>query len=406
MAPRVSIVVPVFNTEEYLALTLASLRRQTFDDLEIVCVDDGSLDRSGDILALAAAADPRVRVVRQANAGSSAARNRGIAEAAGEIIMFADADDTLDKDAAAKVVAAFDAFNPDIVTFGGSAYPESSAYPWLEARLVPEPGVYDGFAPELLFGEKARPFIWCSAFAAGFLRREGLAFDTRLVLGEDQVFNFAAFPVARRTVAIEDRLYEYRVSRRESLMSERHTDTDNRLHEHLAIVRTILAHWRERDWLTPHEGELLDWIYTFLLSDMLSQKPAVRHEALTALAELLGEFFAHPGPTVDPAAAALLATLKAGPADPYATTTTVAVTRFYFARHGLSQGLRRSVIGALRSGPARFARRAARRLLPAPASTLSHRLSQLQDRIDDAGRRILALDLLRAEAAAKAEPPA
>lgn len=91
--PKVSIITPVYNAEKYLAATLDSVLSQTFHDFEIVCVNDGSTDKSRHILEEYEQRDKRVRVIDQENNGGSAARNRGIAEAIGEYVMFIDADD-------------------------------------------------------------------------------------------------------------------------------------------------------------------------------------------------------------------------------------------------------------------------------------------------------------------------
>ncbi|MBV7379837.1 glycosyltransferase family 2 protein [Maritimibacter dapengensis] len=90
--PHASIVVPAFNVEATLADTMVSLLKQSFLDLEIIVVDDGSYDRTPEI-ADGFCADPRVRVVRQSNRGLAGARNTGIAAAQGQIIGFCDSDD-------------------------------------------------------------------------------------------------------------------------------------------------------------------------------------------------------------------------------------------------------------------------------------------------------------------------
>ena len=91
----ISVIVPVFNTEEYLDKCLESIARQTFADLQIIVVDDGSTDGSGGICEAWAARDSRFQVIHQENRGLSAARNRGIGMARGEYLCFVDSDDFL-----------------------------------------------------------------------------------------------------------------------------------------------------------------------------------------------------------------------------------------------------------------------------------------------------------------------
>ena len=101
--PRVSVVVPVYNVETYLPQCIDSIRAQTLEDIEIVCVDDGSTDRSGALLDLYARLDERMVVIHKANAGVSAARNDGIEAARGDIVCFVDSDDVLMPKACATV---------------------------------------------------------------------------------------------------------------------------------------------------------------------------------------------------------------------------------------------------------------------------------------------------------------
>ena len=93
MKPLVSIVIPVFNAERFLAKTLSSVLQQTYENLEIIIVDDGSTDTSGKIAAESAISDPRIRVITQTNAGVASARNTGLHQSSGEYVAFLDADD-------------------------------------------------------------------------------------------------------------------------------------------------------------------------------------------------------------------------------------------------------------------------------------------------------------------------
>ncbi|MCM1113626.1 MAG: glycosyltransferase [Muribaculum sp.] len=96
--PLISVIVPVYNTKEYLSRCVASICGQTYGNLEILLVDDGSTDGAGKLCDELAAGDPRIRVLHKANGGSSSARNLGLDHARGAYIGFVDSDDYIDAD--------------------------------------------------------------------------------------------------------------------------------------------------------------------------------------------------------------------------------------------------------------------------------------------------------------------
>ncbi|WP_309574196.1 glycosyltransferase family 2 protein [Candidatus Bacteroides intestinigallinarum] len=96
---KVSIVIPVYNTEKYVRQAVESVMSQTLKELEIIIINDGSSDKSLDILQKLSNTDNRIRVYSQLNQGQSVARNTGISHAHGEYIYFMDSDDLLEKDA-------------------------------------------------------------------------------------------------------------------------------------------------------------------------------------------------------------------------------------------------------------------------------------------------------------------
>lgn len=98
ITPKVSIIVPVYNVENYLRKCLDSLINQTLKNIEIICINDGSTDNSLSILEEYASKDERIIVINQENAGVSSARNRGLEIATGEYIAFVDADDSVTPD--------------------------------------------------------------------------------------------------------------------------------------------------------------------------------------------------------------------------------------------------------------------------------------------------------------------
>ena len=93
----ISVIIPVYNTEKYLSECVNSVLAQTYNKFELILIDDGSKDNSGDICDWYAAQDNRIRVIHQTNSGVSNARNKGINEANGIYIAFIDSDDIVNK---------------------------------------------------------------------------------------------------------------------------------------------------------------------------------------------------------------------------------------------------------------------------------------------------------------------
>ena len=103
--PKISIIVPVYNVAPYLRQCLDSLVGQTYRDIEIICVDDGSTDESGEILDQYAADDPRIRVIHIGNSGVSAARNLALDRVSGDYVIFVDGDDWIETSTCETVLA-------------------------------------------------------------------------------------------------------------------------------------------------------------------------------------------------------------------------------------------------------------------------------------------------------------
>ena len=136
--PRVSVVIPCFNTERYIAATLRTVLAQTGAALEVIVVDDGSSDGSA---ALVEREFPQVRLIRRANAGVAAARNAGIAAATGEWIAFCDADDIW---LPGKLAAQFEA----MAAAPGCRMSYTAWHVWVSAEAEPEPGLLQRLADE------------------------------------------------------------------------------------------------------------------------------------------------------------------------------------------------------------------------------------------------------------------
>jgi glycosyltransferase involved in cell wall biosynthesis len=124
--PKVSVIMPVYNVENYLRQCLDSVINQTLRDIEIICIDDQSTDGSLGILKDYAAIDPRIRIITQKNAGAGAARNTGLKVAKGEYLSFLDSDDFFELDMLEKAYHACSTNNLDFVVFRSDKFDNDS----------------------------------------------------------------------------------------------------------------------------------------------------------------------------------------------------------------------------------------------------------------------------------------
>lgn len=284
--PVLSVVVPVYNVEDYLERCLDSLRIQTFEDIEILCVNDGSTDGSRQVLIACQENDPRIKIIDKENGGLSSARNAGIKAATTNIVCFLDSDDRFTPDACGVIVNTFNKTNADVVTFGAYCYPESAGYPWLIEHLSPRDAEYEPFHPDLLFKEMSRPFAWRTACKKAFLQNNSIEFIENLKFGEDQVFHFSIYPRAGKTVLISNKLYEYRVFREGSLMHKVTHDLYTKCREHIKIVDCILEDWKQGGLLEQYPNQLADWLVDFVLNEAMGLEPTQAKEVFSSVGSI------------------------------------------------------------------------------------------------------------------------
>lgn len=289
--PKISVIVPVYNAENYLPQCIDSIRRQTLADIEIVCVVDGSTDRSESILRLYEKVEPRLRIIVKPNGGTSFARNVGIDESTAPILMFVDSDDLISPNACEVVYSALTSYNAEALTFGARCYPEFDTLPWLQDVLSPRDIFYPQFSTAILFEEKSRPFIWNTAIKAELLKRAGLRFDETVRFGEDQLFLFEMYPKAKGVLFISKKLYSYRSIRPDSLMATRSADMHKKLGEHIVLTDRVCAAWKRDGLIDKYGSELLDWAADFLIYDCMTAADKTSHTMCAGLEELLPRWF-------------------------------------------------------------------------------------------------------------------
>lgn len=243
-ALKVSVIISVYNMEKYLRECLDSATGQTLKDIEIVCVDDGSTDRSLEILQEYAAKDGRIKLMARRNSGPSVSRNVALKHAAGEYVLFLDSDDHIRKDAAELLYNKAAGLGLDMLSFGGTNFDgetgEFISSPYYEFRCLPE-----GFNDGACFNYKdCADFITRMAVSScltmyklSFIKASGIEFPPRLRF-EDNLFFCRALLSAKKCGILKDRLYFRRVHSA-SL-------TQNQHKHHLDYIKVA--------------GMLLDWL--------------------------------------------------------------------------------------------------------------------------------------------------
>ena len=202
--PLISVIVPVYNTAPWLRGCLDSICGQTYTNLEILCVNDGSTDESGDILAEYAAKDFRVKVFSQANSGQATARNVALRHATGEWVTGVDSDDYLDLEAFSTLLPYLQD-SPDLVCFGIKGVDAEGKDASNSYMQLPAIGVYEP-VDELIV--KTNAYIWNKIFKLKKLREWGITFPEGLRY-EDLFFVYAYMPQCKKICYVETKLYYY-----------------------------------------------------------------------------------------------------------------------------------------------------------------------------------------------------
>lgn len=203
---KISVIIPVFNCVSFFNDCIESVLNQTYRDLEIILVDDGSFDGSAELCDNFAKKDKRIQVIHQSNCGVSAARNAGMKIMTGELVSFIDADDTLDLDMYEFLVSLVKKYHVDIAHCGYRHIVGD------EIRLVHDTKkVYlqnNSEALSCLVGGKLFVgSLWNKLYRTDMVKE--LSFDENIKINEDILFNFMAFRNAGKTVFADDSKYNY-----------------------------------------------------------------------------------------------------------------------------------------------------------------------------------------------------
>ena len=263
-----SVIVPVYNTEKYLAQCIDSIRNQTYHLLEIILVDDGSTDSSGEICDRYAAIDKRIRVIHQKNSGSLLARLEGVQIAQGQYIGFVDSDDWLMEDMYETLISASVENDFDIVSMGYTIYDKNQYMKIDDASIF---GAYIGKAAlekvyskmmyDLKIGQRGlHPSLCTKIIKKSLILTELFKVDKRISLGDDAAVFYSCCLHANSLKSIREYKYYYRMNDT-SMCHSIKADMFEKVDFFNQYMRTVLTGYDERYFLMK---QLKEYTWTFL----------------------------------------------------------------------------------------------------------------------------------------------
>ncbi len=222
--PKISVIVPVYNVEKYLSDCLDSILNQTFADIEVICVNDGSTDSSRKILTEYEQKDKRIKIIDKENGGLSSARNAGMKVATGDFISFVDSDDWIDKTMLEKLYNNITSLNTDIAICGVHQYDETNQK-YIDDEKYFSLGYFDNSFDNRVFSyEDTTSFImdvcvmaWNKLYRRSFLKMCNASFPDGLIF-EDGPFFFSIYFKTQKVSIVRDLLYYYRINRPGSIV--------------------------------------------------------------------------------------------------------------------------------------------------------------------------------------------
>ena len=233
--PTVSIIIPVYNAESFLARCVDSVLGQEYTDFELLLIDDGSKDRSGALCDTYAASDSRVRVFHKENAGVSAARNQALSEARGTFIQFLDSDDWMTPDSTKLLVRAAEENDCDLVI--------ADFYRVVGERVsrkgdIEEEGVMspEEFAAHMMESPADYYYgvLWNKLYRRSIIEEHALRMNAEISWCEDFMFNLEYIRFAERITALHAPIYYY-VKRKGSLVTTQGTSLSKTIQMKLGV---------------------------------------------------------------------------------------------------------------------------------------------------------------------------
>ena len=228
--PKVSVIIPVYNTEAFVKEAITSIMRQTLSEIEIIIINDGSTNKSLQIINHLAEQDQRIKVYSQNNQGLSSTRNRGIKLASGSYIYFMDSDDFLESKALEACLTKCETYNLDFVFFDADFINLNEktdiGIRYNRKQYTDETSIYKGI--DILNSQLDKrcynPTVWLNFIQTDYIRKNNLSFLPGII-HEDQLFTCLLYLQADRVMSIHKNFFKRRL--RENSIMKQHFSKKN-----------------------------------------------------------------------------------------------------------------------------------------------------------------------------------
>lgn len=263
MQGKISIIVPVYKVEKELGRCLQSLLKQTYENIEIILVDDGSPDRSPELCEHYAQRDNRIKVIHKVNGGLSDARNAGLKQATGEFVLYVDSDDYIELDSCERLLNTTDGGKVDIVV-GNAIMEKQDGHEMMVHTATPAGIIYDAktFIKKAIRAYQWYAPAWLNMYRREYLLENALYFKKGIYFEDVQMLPRVFLP-AKKIACLDGIFYHY-IIRENSIM------TSNKDEKKKKDSIQNLREWKAR-FDTVEDAELKKSLYGMLLKCYLHE---------------------------------------------------------------------------------------------------------------------------------------
>lgn len=279
MGVKVSVIMPVYNSEKYLREALDSILGQSLKEIEVICVDDGSTDNSPRILGEYKSADARLKIISCSNSGAGLARNAGLKQAQGDYVLFLDSDDWFEQDMLEQMLLLAESSSADITICKAQRFDNLTGKPlesdWmLREDCIPEtpfdPVEISEHIFQFTFGQ-----VWDKMYSRRFLSETGIEFPP-LRNSEDMVFAYQTILSAKTIAVLRKIMVHYRVNRPDSVSNTVRTNPEAP-YEAFRLVKEFLESSEKSE---QCKKSYLNWAMEFLVWSLNNINDAAGRKAL------------------------------------------------------------------------------------------------------------------------------